>query len=117
MGLFEDLGERVERFKQQAVDASRAQAEYECRACGEPVYTDQERCPECGSEDLLERVTETEAGTETETAAGAGTGTDGREHDESASEDEAGGADGSERPPDEVEEGTDADSERSGDSR
>lgn len=55
MGLFEDLGERVERFKQQATDASKESADYECLACGEPVYTDQGECPNCGSEDVAAR--------------------------------------------------------------
>ena len=64
MGLFEDLGERVERFKQQAVDASKEQAGYVCLECGEPVYTDQEECPHCGSEEVAERVQETEAGSD-----------------------------------------------------
>lgn len=105
VGLFEDLGERVERFKQQAVDASRAQAEYECRACGEPVYTDTERCPECGSEDIVERVPESEAEVESETESESETTGDEEKHHESASEDDAGVKNERKRPSnDEVEE-------------
>lgn len=52
MGLFEDLGRRVEEFKQEAEEASRATAVAECADCGELLYSDRENCPECGSERL-----------------------------------------------------------------
>lgn len=70
MSLFSDLGEKVERFKQSAVSASEDQAEFVCRACEEPVYTDQETCPHCGAE-AVEPIPEpaTEPETETEPTA------------------------------------------------
>lgn len=64
MSLFSDIGEKVERFKQKAVSASEEQAEFVCRACGEPVFTDQETCPHCGAEavERVEPVTEDGSG-------------------------------------------------------
>lgn len=84
MGLFEDLGERVERFKQQAADASREQADYVCRSCEEPVYTSQEECPHCGSEDVVAVEPDSEA--ETDAAASNESGSAG-ESDETADSD------------------------------
>lgn len=72
MGLFRDLGERVERFKRQAEDASRAQAEFGCADCGEPIYTDRETCPHCGSEAVVARVDNSEGSGESEALDGAG---------------------------------------------
>lgn len=57
MGLFENLGRKVEAFKQQAEEASKETATRECADCGELVYTDREDCPECGSERVLRRET------------------------------------------------------------
>lgn len=56
MGLFRNLGRKVERFKQQAEDASRGEAEYECGDCGKPIHAERERCPHCGNEPVLERA-------------------------------------------------------------
>lgn len=53
MGLFNDLGRRVERFKQSAMDAAEADADYECRACGARFHTDREECPECGAREVV----------------------------------------------------------------
>ena len=55
MGLFENLGRKVEKFKQQAEEASAEQASRECADCGELIYTDREDCPECGSERIVTR--------------------------------------------------------------
>lgn len=53
MGLFEEAGRRVEQFKQQAKTAAEEEADYECAACGVPVYTPQEHCPECGAGEIV----------------------------------------------------------------
>lgn len=71
MGLFRDLGERVERFKRQAEDASRDQAEFGCADCGEPIYTDRETCPHCGSETVVARIDESEEPGESNAPDGA----------------------------------------------
>lgn len=55
MGLFEDLGERVERFKQEVTDAAEDEAEYECADCGELLYTDHDRCPDCDADAVAPR--------------------------------------------------------------
>lgn len=55
MGLFEDLGERVERFKQEVTDAAEDEAEYECADCGELLYTDHDRCPNCDADAVAPR--------------------------------------------------------------
>lgn len=49
MGLFEEVGRRVERFKQRASEAAAEEADYECGDCGERLYADSETCPECGA--------------------------------------------------------------------
>lgn len=51
MGLFRDLGRRAERLKRQVQSA--ADASYECADCGRPLEEDAERCPECGSDDVV----------------------------------------------------------------
>ncbi|WP_225333181.1 hypothetical protein [Halomicrobium urmianum] len=53
MGLFRDLGERVEKLKRQATDA--ASETYVCAECGAEFATGYETCPECESESV-ERV-------------------------------------------------------------
>ena len=55
MGMFERLGESVEKFKQEAVAARDERVECRCRACGDESYTEHDSCPACGSTDL-ERV-------------------------------------------------------------
>ena len=59
MGMFERLGEKVERFKQEAVSARDESADYRCRNCGSEIFSEQEQCPECGSSEI-ERVAEPE---------------------------------------------------------
>lgn len=58
MGLFENLGRKVEEFKQEATSASAEEASHECADCGELIYTDREDCPECGSERIVDRDSE-----------------------------------------------------------
>lgn len=55
MGLFRDLGKRVERFKRKAEQASEEEASHECRECGTLLYVDRDTCPECGSEAVARR--------------------------------------------------------------
>jgi len=51
MGIFRDLGRRAERFKRQVESA--ADATHECRSCGEMFEEEVDRCPSCGSEDVV----------------------------------------------------------------
>lgn len=94
MGLFERLGEKVERFKQEAVAARDESADHRCRNCDAEIYSNQKQCPECGSTEIG-RVTdvETETTDSSETvetteeaatveAAGAADGTGETEDDE-----------------------------------
>lgn len=55
MGLFEDIGRKVETFKQQAESVSEDQARAKCPECETLVYTDRDDCPECGHDSLLVR--------------------------------------------------------------
>jgi len=76
MGLFEEVGRRVERFKQRASEAAAEEAEYECTACGQRLYADAEACPECGAETVESLDTDTpdsDAETDGETAEDTGT--------------------------------------------
>ncbi|WP_168216256.1 DUF7129 domain-containing putative zinc-binding protein [Halorussus halobius] len=50
MSLFRDLGKKVEEFKQASQSAASEEADYECRDCGERLFTDREACPECGGD-------------------------------------------------------------------
>lgn len=49
MGLFEDLGKKAERLKQEAVAASEGEATHVCSDCETLLYADRSECPECGS--------------------------------------------------------------------
>ncbi|MFB6150261.1 MAG: hypothetical protein ABEJ40_00500 [Haloarculaceae archaeon] len=60
MGLFENLGRKVEEFKQQAQEVSESRAIGECADCGKVLYTEHDECPECGSADLRSRQPEGE---------------------------------------------------------
>lgn len=48
MGLFRNLGQKVERFKQEMESAS--QDTYGCEDCGEEFSAQYDTCPECGGE-------------------------------------------------------------------
>ncbi|ADB61413.1 conserved hypothetical protein [Haloterrigena turkmenica DSM 5511] len=95
MSMFERLGEKVERFKQEAVAAREDSAAYRCRDCETRFHSERETCPECGSGEV-ERVsgatesdvemnadpdesaepdTNAESETNTRTEAGSETGT------------------------------------------
>lgn len=56
MGLFKDLGKKVEQFKQQATDAASEEASHVCGDCEGLIYADREGCPHCGSENVVERT-------------------------------------------------------------
>lgn len=53
MGLFEKAGRRFEQFKQEATDAAKEQAEFECEACDERLFTAHDTCPECDAEAVV----------------------------------------------------------------
>lgn len=55
MGLFENLGRKVEKFKQQADEAANSEASHVCENCGESLFSPHETCPNCGSEAVVER--------------------------------------------------------------
>lgn len=46
MGLFEDLGRKVERFKQDATDTAE-EPTHRCIECEQEFFTDYELCPDC----------------------------------------------------------------------
>ena len=52
MGLFNELGRKVEKFKQASQSAADDDG-YECRNCGERYTTDREECLECGGTDVV----------------------------------------------------------------
>ena len=52
MGLFRDLGKKVEEFKQASDAATSGEATHECRDCGERFFAARETCSECGSGDV-----------------------------------------------------------------
>jgi len=60
MGLFENLGRKVEEFKQEATEASREQADYRCGDCDAIVYGGRDDCPDCGGENLVARKSESD---------------------------------------------------------
>jgi len=53
MGLFNNLGKKFEKLKQEAESSASEEATHGCRACETLLYTDHDTCPECGSEDVL----------------------------------------------------------------
>lgn len=50
MGLFENLGRKVEQFKQSSESVAAESATHECRDCNERFYAEREECPECGGD-------------------------------------------------------------------
>ncbi|MFC6835532.1 hypothetical protein [Halomarina ordinaria] len=53
MGLFKRLGRQVEQFKQTATETAEGDADYRCRACDARYHVQHDRCPECGTEDVV----------------------------------------------------------------
>ncbi|WP_348611030.1 hypothetical protein [Halobaculum rarum] len=50
MGLFNELGRRVEEFKQTAENAADGNEMSQCPACDERFDSTHEECPECGEQ-------------------------------------------------------------------
>lgn len=48
MGLFKNIGRKVEEFKQTSEAVAAKEASYECMECGTSLYTNHDACPECG---------------------------------------------------------------------
>lgn len=109
MGLFNDLGRRVERFKQSAVEAAEAGADYECRACEARFHTDREECPECGASAVVPTEDEADGGPSAgaEAEGGQSSGDEAERGRPAGGEEHARPADGEQqgRPADEAESG------------
>ena len=58
MGIFDELGRRVEQFKQEASAVAESGDEYQCRECESRFHVAYEECPECGAEDVVARTDE-----------------------------------------------------------
>jgi len=58
MGFFETVGRQVEQFKQTAKEAARENADYRCRACDARFEKSEDRCPECGAEEVVPTETD-----------------------------------------------------------
>jgi rRNA maturation endonuclease Nob1 len=54
MGFFNQLGRKVEGFKQDVETAKADEATHRCTDCGELFYSDHDACSECGG-DVVER--------------------------------------------------------------
>ncbi len=57
MGIFNELGRQVERFKQTAENSAEESTAYQCRACDARFHTHHDQCPECGSEQVESTTT------------------------------------------------------------
>ena len=51
--VFKELGRRAEQFKQDMDAASAENADYECKGCEARFAVNPERCPDCGSEEII----------------------------------------------------------------
>lgn len=77
MGFFENLGRKVEEFKQTAADTANEEATHECGNCGERFFVDHDECPECGRDAVVARAepaSEGDAGSDGEVESGADDG-------------------------------------------
>lgn len=52
MGLFEEMGRKVEKFKQSATDNADAPTHH-CLDCEEEFFTDYDACPECDGDHVV----------------------------------------------------------------
>lgn len=50
MGIFNELGRKVEEFKQTAENAANENETSKCPACDEQFDSTHEQCPECGEQ-------------------------------------------------------------------
>lgn len=53
MGFFENLGRKVESFRQDASDSARDPT-HRCTDCESEFFTEYETCPDCGSDAIVE---------------------------------------------------------------
>jgi uncharacterized OB-fold protein len=53
MGLFKNLGKKVEEFKRASSAVADEEASHACRNCSEQFFADREQCSECGSSDVV----------------------------------------------------------------
>lgn len=86
MGMFERLGEKVERLKQEAVAGREDSVEFRCRDCGEGFYSEPEACPECGSTEMARVESDTEPESEADAQAESDPESDSESDSESESE-------------------------------
>ncbi|MFB6068912.1 MAG: hypothetical protein ABEJ90_03195 [Halobacterium sp.] len=49
MGIFNELGRRVESFKRDAMAAAEGDASHACGDCDARLHAPYDECPECGS--------------------------------------------------------------------
>ncbi|WP_193787917.1 hypothetical protein [Natronolimnohabitans innermongolicus] len=89
MGMFERLGEKVERLKQEAAAGREGSYEYGCRNCGTGFYSEPAACPECGSDEIAP----VKSKTEDDSDADDGSATDDESADTTRESDEEADAD------------------------
>ena len=90
MGFFENLGRKVEEFKQTAAETAAEQATHVCRSCGERFYSEHDECPACGAGAVVPRTADPDGGADG-SARSADNADDGGADDGNADD---GGADG-----------------------
>ena len=72
MGFFENLGRKVGEFTQEAKETAAREAPYVCEDCSERFYTERAECPACGSENVIERETSSDAAADESASDGDG---------------------------------------------
>ncbi|MFP9190065.1 zinc ribbon domain-containing protein [Natrialbaceae archaeon A-CW1-1] len=55
MGFFENLGRKVGQFTHEAKQTAADEAAYACEHCGERFHVERAECPQCGSDQVVER--------------------------------------------------------------
>lgn len=56
--LFRKLGRRAEQFKQDMDAGATENTDYECKECRTRFVVKPERCPDCGSKEIVSRQNE-----------------------------------------------------------
>jgi uncharacterized Zn finger protein (UPF0148 family) len=88
MSLFENVGRKVEKFKQQAQNAA-DDPTHGCKDCKTALYSNYKTCPKCGSDQVL-ALSNDEAKTDNEAETDDGSrAVDEAEADDSATVDES----------------------------
>jgi len=82
MSLFENVGRKVEKFKQQAQNAA-DDPTHGCKDCKTALYSNYKTCPKCGSDQVL-ALSNDEAETDNEAEADDSATVDESEDDDSA---------------------------------